>query len=106
MCGVHLKEEFVSHTFASGIRVLQHAVVSPCKSTAVKLTFYYFFLQHLSFLRKTTEGDPGRPGGPQRMRNGRRGWRKKEMENTVSSTSPHIIEHQKVFAKSDPFDIT
>jgi hypothetical protein len=37
--GVRLQEEFVSRTFASGIRVLQHAGVSPCKSTAVKLSF-------------------------------------------------------------------
>lgn len=68
MCGVHLKEEFVSHTFASGIRVLQHAVVSPCKSTAVKLTFYYFF-SPASFFSKKNNG-----GGSQKT------WRTTENE--------------------------
>lgn len=103
---MHLKEEFVSHTFASGIRVLQHAVVLPYKSTAVKLIFYYFF-SPASFSSKKNKGGGARKNWrTTEDEKWEEGMEKEEVENMVSSTGPHIIESQKVFAKSDPFDIT
>lgn len=106
---MHLKEEFVSHTFASGIRVLQHAVVSPYKSTAVKLILLLFFFSPASFSSKKKKNKGGGARKNWRTTEDEKweeGMEKKEVENTVSSTGPHILESQKVFAKSDPFDIT
>lgn len=67
---MHLKEEFVSHTFASGIRVLQHAVVSPYKSTAVKLILLLFFFSPASFSSKKKKKQ-GR-GSPEELEDHRR----------------------------------
>lgn len=86
--------------------MLQHAVVSPYKSTAVKLIFYYFF-SPASFSSKKNKGGGARKNWrTTEDEKWEEGMEKKDVENMVSSTGPHIIESQKVFAKSDPFDIT